>query len=60
MKNLSWQRAANFLCMRSSLLESVLVTELQTPEAYSNLDLTKAKYNVNILSKVENDSTNQL
>jgi hypothetical protein len=34
----------------------VLVTEFQTTEAYSNLDLTKAKYNVNGLSKVENEN----
>jgi hypothetical protein len=31
-------------CVRSCLLESVIVTELQAPEAYSSLDLTKAKY----------------
>jgi hypothetical protein len=54
-KNLLWQRAANFLCMRSSLLESVLVTEFQTTEAYSNFDLTKAKYSVNKLSMVEKE-----
>jgi hypothetical protein len=42
--------AANFLCMPSSLLESVVVTEFQATKAYSNLDLTKAKYR---LSEVE-------
>jgi hypothetical protein len=31
--------------MRSSLLASVEVMEFQTTEAYSNLDLTKVKYN---------------
>jgi hypothetical protein len=39
--------------MRSSLLESVLVTEFQTTEAYSNFALTKAKYSINKLSMVE-------
>jgi hypothetical protein len=33
----------NFLSMRSSLLESVTVTEFQATEAYSISDLTKAK-----------------
>jgi hypothetical protein len=32
-KNLLWQGAANFLCVRSSLLELVTVTELQAAEA---------------------------
>jgi hypothetical protein len=35
--------------MRSSLLESVIVTEFQAADAYSSLDLTKAKYNINRL-----------
>jgi hypothetical protein len=39
--------------MRSSLLESVLVTEFQTTEAYSNFALTKAKYSIHKLSMVE-------
>jgi hypothetical protein len=30
-------------------LESVTVTEFQATEAYSNLDLTKAKYSISIL-----------
>jgi hypothetical protein len=41
--------------MRSSLLESVLVTEFQTTEAYSNFALTKAKYSINKLSMVEKE-----
>jgi hypothetical protein len=44
LKNLLWQRAANFLCTHSSLLESAILTELQATEAYSSLDLTKEKY----------------
>jgi hypothetical protein len=32
--------------MRSSLLESIIVTELQITEAYTNLNLTKAKYGI--------------
>jgi hypothetical protein len=32
--------------MRSSLLECVIVTEFQATEAYSSLDLTKAKYSI--------------
>jgi hypothetical protein len=51
-KNLLWQRAANFLCTRSSLLESVIITGFQATEAYSNLDLTKAKYSFSRLSMV--------
>jgi hypothetical protein len=47
-----WQGAANFLCMHSSLLEPVTVTDFQATEAYSNLDPTKAKYSISILSKV--------
>jgi hypothetical protein len=39
--------------MRSSLLESVIITEFQATEAYSNLDLTKAKYSMSTLSVVE-------
>jgi hypothetical protein len=38
--------------MCSSLLDSVIVTEFQATEAYSNLDLTKAKY-ISRLSVVE-------
>jgi hypothetical protein len=40
--------------MRSSLLASVDVMEFQTTEAYSNLDLTKVKYNNN-----NNDNNNR-
>jgi hypothetical protein len=47
------KRAANFLCMLSSLLESVIVTKFQATEAYSSLDLTKAKYGISRLSKAE-------
>jgi hypothetical protein len=38
-KNLLWQGAAIFLCMRSSLLESIIVTEFHATEARSSLDL---------------------
>jgi hypothetical protein len=50
-----WQGAVNFLYMRSSLLESVIVTEFKTTEVYSSLYLTKAKYSIRRLSKVEKD-----
>jgi hypothetical protein len=36
--------------MRSSLLKSVIVTELQAAEAHSSLDLTKAVYSISKLS----------
>jgi hypothetical protein len=45
-----------FLCTRSSLLESVIVTEFQATEAYSSLDLTKAKYSISRLSMVEKEN----
>jgi hypothetical protein len=48
--------AANFLCTRSSLLESVVVTEFQATEAYLNLDLTKVKYSISRLSVVEKEN----
>jgi hypothetical protein len=32
--------------MRSSLLESVIVTEYQATEAYSSFDLTKANFSI--------------
>jgi hypothetical protein len=48
-----WQRAENCLYMRSSLLESVIVTKFQATEAYSSMDLTKAKYSISRLSMVE-------
>jgi hypothetical protein len=51
-----WQRAANFLCMRSSLLELVIVTELQAAETYSSLDLTKAKYSISRVPMVEKEN----
>jgi hypothetical protein len=35
--------------MRASLSESVIVTELQATEAYSSLDLTKARYSISRL-----------
>jgi hypothetical protein len=54
-KNLLWQRAANFLCMCSSLLESVIVTEFQAVEAYSSVDLTKAKYIISRLPVMEKE-----
>jgi hypothetical protein len=46
---------------RLSLLESVIVTEFQATEAYSNLDLTtKAKNSISRLSKVENEKMYEL
>jgi hypothetical protein len=39
--------------MRSSLLVLVIVTEFQTAEAYSNLDLSRAKYSISRLSMAE-------
>lgn len=48
-KSLLWQRVANFLCMHSSLLESVIVADLQATEEHFSLDLTKAKYRINTL-----------
>jgi hypothetical protein len=42
--------------MRSGLLESVIVTEFQVKEAYSSSDLTKAKYNINRLSKIKKEN----
>jgi hypothetical protein len=56
LKNLFWQRAANYLFTHSSLLESVIVKELQATEAYSSLDLTKAKYSISRLSMVEKEN----
>jgi cyclophilin family peptidyl-prolyl cis-trans isomerase len=44
--------------MRSSLLESVIVTEFQAAEPYPSLDLTKAKYSINRLSMVDDDDNN--
>jgi hypothetical protein len=49
-------KAANFLCTRSSLLESVIVTEFQATEAFSSLDQTKAKYSISRLSMVEKEN----
>jgi hypothetical protein len=37
-------------------LKFIRVTEFQTTKAYSNLNLTKAEYNVNKLYKVENEN----
>jgi hypothetical protein len=39
--------------MHSSSLELTVVTEVQTTEAHSSLDLTKATYSINRLSMVE-------
>jgi hypothetical protein len=49
MEKLLFQRDANFLCMRSRFLESVIVTEFQVTEAYSGLDVTKRKYSISRL-----------
>jgi hypothetical protein len=50
-KNLLSQSAANFLCMHSGLLESVIMTGFQATEAYLSLYLTKAKCSISRLSK---------
>jgi chorismate-pyruvate lyase len=55
LKKKIWQRAANFICTRSSLLESVIVTEFQATEAYSSLDLTKANYSITRLFVAEKE-----
>jgi hypothetical protein len=46
-------KGCNILRLRSSLLESVSVTEFQASEAYSSADLTKAKYSISTLPTVE-------
>jgi hypothetical protein len=55
-KNQLRQRDVNFLCMHSSLLEFAIVTEFQAPEAYSNLIMTKTKYNISRRSLVEKEN----
>jgi hypothetical protein len=45
VKKRSKQRAANFWWMLFTLLASVGVIEFHTTEAYSSLDITRAKYN---------------
>jgi hypothetical protein len=50
-----WQRAANLLCIYSSLLESVTIEEFQPTEAYLSLDLTKAKYIISRLPTMEKE-----
>jgi hypothetical protein len=42
--------------MRSSLLESVIITEFQATEAYSSFVLTETKYSISRLSKVEKEN----
>jgi hypothetical protein len=37
-------------------LQSVIIKEFQAAEAYSRLDLTKAKYNISRLSNVEKEN----
>jgi hypothetical protein len=44
MKEKRYQTDVNFCWMRSSILASVDVIEFHTTEAYSNLGLTKVKY----------------
>jgi hypothetical protein len=56
LKILLWQKASNVLRTLSSLLESLTVTEFQATEAYSSLDLTKAKYSISTLSMVEKEN----
>jgi hypothetical protein len=41
--------------MRSSLLESVTAIEFHATNAYSGLELIKAKYSIITLSRVENE-----
>jgi hypothetical protein len=55
-KNLLRQVAANFLRMFSSLLEPVIVTQFQATKTYLSLDLTKAKYSISRLSRVEKEN----
>jgi hypothetical protein len=45
--------ATNFLCMRLRLLESIIVTHFEATEAYSSLDMTKAKYSTSRRFKVK-------
>jgi hypothetical protein len=42
--------------MGSNLFESVIVSEFQAREAYSSIDVTKAKYSISRLSKVEKEN----
>jgi hypothetical protein len=55
-KNILWQRAAYFLCIRSSLLESEIATKFQVREACSSLDLTEAKYGISRPSVAEKEN----
>jgi hypothetical protein len=41
--------------MDCSLLELVIVAELQATETHSNLDLTKAKYSISTVSEAEKE-----
>jgi hypothetical protein len=47
------QRSANLYWVRSGLLESVNVFEIQKTDAYSSLDLNKIIYNLRIHSRDE-------
>jgi hypothetical protein len=42
--------------MRSSSLESVIITKFQATKAYLGLDLTEAKYSISILPKMEKEN----
>jgi hypothetical protein len=42
--------------MCSSLLESVIVTEVQASEEYTSSDLTKGKYSISRQSTVEKEN----
>jgi hypothetical protein len=44
--------------MPSSLLQPVIVLEFQTTDAYSSLDLTKAKHSISRLSMVAKENVN--
>jgi hypothetical protein len=54
------ERAANFLCMRSSSLESVIVTEFQATEAYSSLDMTKTTITTNTITTTSTTTNNSI
>jgi hypothetical protein len=53
-KNQYKQTDANFCSLHSSLLIRVDVTEFQTTDAYSNLDLTNVKYSMYVQPREEN------
>jgi hypothetical protein len=56
LNNLLWKMAEIVFCMRSSLLESVIVIEFHATETYQSLDQTKEKYNISKLCVVEKEN----